>query len=144
MREWNGWNAGHLAHATTTLHAKKTHTRRTDHGTGIKTPSWSYYQTRWFARQSIGVWFRKTFFDKNHYEASKLNPCEVTRESEQTIAGMYSTPEKIQDSSREVFPPTDGLYDGTDTDHYMEPEAEMFSEQPNPTPTPQHKIWFTA
>ena len=55
-------------------------------------------------------------------------------DSDQMVTGTYSTPEEIRDSSTEIPPPRDGLCDGTDTDHYRVPDAEMISEQPNPTP----------
>ena len=34
-----------------------------------------------------------------------------------------------QKGSSEIFPRTDGLGDGTNTDHYLEPDAETNSEQ---------------
>ena len=42
-------------------------------------------------------------------------------------------PGTIKDNSQEIFPHTDEIGDGTDTDHYMEPDAEAGTEQISPT-----------
>ena len=46
-----------------------------------------------------------------------------------------STPGTTREGSPEIYTPTDGLCDGTDTYHYMEPDPGMTSEQPNPSLT---------
>ena len=48
---------------------------------------------------------------------------------------MRSKPRNIQESSPEIRPQTGRLREGTDTDHYMQPDADTSVEQPNPTPT---------
>ena len=48
---------------------------------------------------------------------------------------MMSTPGIIRENSPEIIPQTDGSYDGTDTDHNMEPNADTSVEQPDLTPT---------
>ena len=40
-------------------------------------------------------------------------------------------PGTIEECSPEIFPQADGLSEGNDTDHHMEPDAEASSEQPN-------------
>ena len=42
-------------------------------------------------------------------------------------------PGTIQEDSPEIFPHTDEVGDGTDTDHYMEPDAELNVEPLSPT-----------
>ena len=44
-----------------------------------------------------------------------------------------TVPGTIHKDSPEVFPHTDETGDGTDTDHYMEPDAVTNSEQVSPT-----------
>ena len=47
--------------------------------------------------------------------------------------GLCTIPGTIQEDSPEILPHTDETGDGTDTDHYMEPDAEVNSEQLNPS-----------
>ena len=42
-------------------------------------------------------------------------------------------PGTIQEESPEIVPHTDEIGDGTDTDHYMEPDEEESLEQLSPT-----------
>ena len=44
-----------------------------------------------------------------------------------------STPGTIQEDFPEIFPHTDELGDGTDTDHYMDSNVEANSQQLDPT-----------
>ena len=48
---------------------------------------------------------------------------------------MRTTPGTIQEDSSEILPHTDEIDDGTDTDHYMQPDADNSVEQIDPTPT---------
>ena len=48
---------------------------------------------------------------------------------------MRSTLETIRENSPEIIPQTDRSYDGTDRDHYMQPDADASVDQPDPTPT---------
>ena len=45
----------------------------------------------------------------------------------------YISPGTIQDAPPEIFPHTDEIGDGTDLDHFMEPDADINSEQLSPT-----------
>ena len=46
---------------------------------------------------------------------------------------MRSTPGTIRENSPESIPQADRSYDGTDMDHYMQPDADTSVEQPDPT-----------
>ena len=48
---------------------------------------------------------------------------------------MRSTPGTTPETSSAIIPQTDRSYDGTDTDHYMQPDADTNVEQPDPTPS---------
>ena len=48
---------------------------------------------------------------------------------------MRSTPGTIRESSPEIIPQVDRSYDGADTDHYMQPDADASVERLDPTPT---------
>ena len=48
---------------------------------------------------------------------------------------MRSTPRTIREKTPEIIPQTDRSYEGTDTDHYMQPDADTSVEQLDPTPT---------
>ena len=48
---------------------------------------------------------------------------------------MRSTPGTIRENSPKIIPQTDRSDDGTDTDHYMQPDADTTVEQIDPTPT---------
>ena len=48
---------------------------------------------------------------------------------------MRNSPVTIQKNAPEIIPQADRSYDGTDTDHYMQPDADISVEQPEPTPT---------
>ena len=58
------------------------------------------------------------------------NSPEVTVRSEQAVDETRSTPRTIQKDSSEI-----DIDDGTDTDHYMQPDADTSVEQIDPTPT---------
>ena len=55
--------------------------------------------------------------------------------SEEAADEKKSTPGPIRENTPETIPQTDRSYDGTDTDHHMEPDADISVEQPDPTPT---------
>ena len=48
---------------------------------------------------------------------------------------MRSTPGTIREICPIIIPQPDRTYDGTDTDHYMQPDADASVEQLDPTPT---------
>ena len=60
---------------------------------------------------------------------------EVTVRSEQAVDKTRSTPGTIQKDTSEILPHTHGIDDGTDTDQYMQPDADTTVEQIHSTPT---------
>ena len=48
---------------------------------------------------------------------------------------MKSTLRTIPEHSPEISPQVDNSYEGTDTDDYMQPDADTSVEPPDPTPT---------
>ena len=77
----------------------------------------------------------KPVFDSDYNNLVTPNPPEVTVQSGEAADEMSNTPGTIKENSPEVIPQTDRSYDGTDTDHYMQPDADTSVEQPDPTPT---------
>ena len=70
------------------------------------------------------------------------NSPEVSARPEEAADETRSTPGTIQEDSLEMLPHTLDIDDGTDTDHYMQPDADTSVEQIDPTPInpPQLKI----
>ena len=66
--------------------------------------------------------------------ATPISP-EVTIRSAEAADEMRSTPGTIRENSPEITPQPDRSYDGTDMDHYMQPDADTSVEQLDPTPT---------
>ena len=66
------------------------------------------------------------------------NPPEVTVRPEEAADETRSTPGTTQEDSSEILPHRDEIDDGTDTDHYMQPDADTSVEQTDPTPTNPH------
>ena len=77
----------------------------------------------------------KPKFDSDYNNLLTLNLTEITVRSKEAADEMRSTPGTVRDNSPEAIPQADGLYDGTDTDQYMQPVADTIVEQPDPTPT---------
>ena len=48
---------------------------------------------------------------------------------------MRSTPATIPEKSPEIIPQPDRSYDGVDTDHDIQPDADVSVDQLHPTPT---------
>ena len=63
------------------------------------------------------------------------NSPEITVRSEEAADEMRSTPGTKREESSEVIPQVDNSCDGTDTDHYTQPDADTSVEQIDPTPT---------
>ena len=63
------------------------------------------------------------------------NSPEVRVRSEQADDETRSTPGTIQKDYSEILPHTHDIDDETDTDHYMQPDADTSVEQTDPTPT---------
>ena len=77
----------------------------------------------------------KPIFDSDRDNLVPPNSPEVTVRSEQAVDETWSTPGTIQEDFSEILPHTDEIDDGTDTDHYMQPDADTSVEQIDPTPT---------
>ena len=60
---------------------------------------------------------------------------EITIQSEQAADEMKNTPGTIPEKSPKIIPQPDRSYDGMDTDHDMQPDADTSVEQLDPTPT---------
>ena len=75
----------------------------------------------------------KPIFDNNQHEADSDNPHEITVTHDSPNDKTCTIPGTIQEDSPEIFPHTDEIGDRTDTNHYVEPEAETSSEQMSPT-----------
>ena len=63
------------------------------------------------------------------------NSPEVTVRLEEPADETRSTPGTTQEDSSDILPHTDEMGDGTDMDHYMQPDADNSVEQIDPTPT---------
>ena len=63
------------------------------------------------------------------------NSPETTIRSEHAAEEMRSTPGTTPEKSPETIPQPDRSYDGTDSDHYMQPDVDTSVEQSDPTPT---------
>ena len=70
------------------------------------------------------------------------NSPEITIRSEQAVDQVRSTPGIILENSPEITPQTDRSYDGNDTDHYVQPDADISVETRNPTSTNPHSSKF--
>ena len=74
-----------------------------------------------------------SIFDNSQNEPNRDNLPEITVRYDLQHEETCTTPGTIQEDSPEILPHTDEIGDGTDTDHYMEPDAAACSEQMNPT-----------
>ena len=79
--------------------------------------------------------YDKPIFDSDRDNMVVPNPSEVTVQPEEVADETRNTPGNIQEDSSEILPHTDDMDDGTDTDHYMQPDAETSVERIDPTPT---------
>ena len=79
--------------------------------------------------------YDKPIFDSDSDNAVSPNSTEVTVRTEEEANATRSTPGTIQEDSSNILPHTHEMADGTDTDHYMQPDADKSVEQNNPTPT---------
>ena len=78
--------------------------------------------------------YEKPIFDSNHKSLVTPNSAEITVRSKEAADEMRSTPGTKREKSPEIIPQMDRSYDGADTDHYMQPDADTSVEQPDPTP----------
>ena len=79
--------------------------------------------------------YDKPILDSDDNNLVTLKPPKNPIQFEEAADEMRSTPGTIRGNCPEIFPQTDRLCDGTDTDHYMQPDADTSVEQPHPTPT---------
>ena len=79
-------------------------------------------------------------YDKSIFGTDYNNPVtpsspEITIRSEEAADEMSRTPGTMRENSPEVCPQTGRSCDGTDTDHYMQPDADASIQHPDPPPT---------
>ena len=79
--------------------------------------------------------YDKPMFDSDRNNMVIPNSPEVSVRPEEAADETRSTPGTIQEDPSEIFPHTRDIDDGTDTDHYMQPDADTSLEQTEPTPT---------
>ena len=72
-------------------------------------------------------------FNNGQHEPDSDNSTEITVRHDLAYDETCTIPVIIQEDSPEILPHTDEVVDGTDTDHYVEPDAETNSEQLSPT-----------
>ena len=78
--------------------------------------------------------YDRPIFDSGYNILVTPNSPEVKVLSEEAADGMRTTPGTIRENCTEIIPQTDRSYDGTDTDHYTQPDGDTGVEQPDPTP----------
>ena len=90
--------------------------------------------------------YDKPIIDSDYKNLVTPNSPEITMRFEEAADGMGGTPETIRESSPENIPQTCRSYDGTDTDHYLRPDADTSVEEPDPMPTNPRssKKWSTS
>ena len=79
--------------------------------------------------------YDKPIFDSDRDNLKSPNSPEVTVRSGEAADETRSTPGTIQEDSSDTLPHTDKIEDGTNTDHYMQPDADTRGKQIDPMPT---------
>ena len=79
--------------------------------------------------------YDKPIFDCDRDNLVPPNSPEVTVRSGEAAGETMSTLGSIQEDSSKTLLYTDEIGDGTDTDHYMQPDADISVEEIDPTPT---------
>ena len=79
--------------------------------------------------------YDKPIFDSERDNMVIPNSPEVSVRPEEAADETKSTPGTIQEDPPEILPHTCDMDDGTDTDHYMQPDKDTSVEQIDPTPT---------
>ena len=77
--------------------------------------------------------YKRPIFDNGQHEPDTGISPEVTVRHDLPNDELCTIPGTIQEDSPEILPHTDEIDDGTDTDHYMEPDAEVNVEPVSPT-----------
>ena len=79
--------------------------------------------------------YDKPIFDSDRDNMVIPNSPEVSVRPDEGADETRSSPGTIQEDPSEILPHTRDIDDGTDTDHYMQPDADTSVEQIDPTPT---------
>ena len=79
--------------------------------------------------------YDKPIFDSDRDNLKSPISLEVTVRSGEAADETRSTPGTIQEDSSDILPHTDEIEDGTNTDHFMQPDADTSVEQSDPMPT---------
>ena len=83
-----------------------------------------------------GAWeseYETPIFDNGQLEPDNDNSLEISVRHDLPNEKTCTIPGTIQEDSPEILPHTDEIGDETDTDHYMEPDAEVNVEPLSPT-----------
>ena len=79
--------------------------------------------------------YDKPIFDSDRDNLKIANSPEVTVRSGEAADETRSTPGTIQEDSSDTLPHIDEIEEGTNTDHYMQPDADTIVEQIDLMPT---------
>ena len=79
--------------------------------------------------------YDKPILDSDRDNMVIPNSPEVSIRPKEAADETRSTPGTIMEDSSAILPHTDDIDDGTDRDHYMQPDADTSVEQFDPTPT---------
>ena len=77
--------------------------------------------------------YETPIFDNSQHEPDNDNSPEISVRHDLSNDETSTFPGTIQEDSPEILPHTDEIGDGTDMDHYMEPDAEVNVEPLSPT-----------
>ena len=77
--------------------------------------------------------YETPIFDNGQHEPDSGNSPEVAVRHDLPKDETCTIPGTIQEDSPDILPHSDETSDGTDTDHYMEPDAEVNVEPFSPT-----------
>ena len=81
------------------------------------------YARAWYSE------YETSTFDNGPHEPDNINSPKITVLHDLANDETCTIPGTIRESSPEISTQADEVDDGTDTDHYMEPDAETNSEQ---------------
>ena len=90
--------------------------------------------------------YETPIFDNGQHEPDSDNSPEVTVSHDLLTDETCTIPGTLQEDSPEILPHRDEIGDGTGTDHYMEPDAEVDVEPFSPSntnPAAQNMIYAT-
>ena len=77
--------------------------------------------------------YETPIFDNGQQDSDSDNSLEITMRHDLPNDETCTIPGTIQEDSPEIFPHTDEISDRIDTDHHIEPDAEISSEELSPT-----------